>query len=67
MLPQRAVLRPLQRFSARNAPTRVIRRNLAAETEPTFKPVDNAFNRERAAVKAHAKETSGMCGRYPRA
>jgi hypothetical protein len=63
MLPQRAALRPLQRFSARHPPTRVIRRKLATGPESSINAADNAFNRERAAVKAHAKESSGKCGR----
>jgi hypothetical protein len=61
MLSQRALLRPLQRLSARSARPRVPRRRYATEPEGGFKIQDNAFNRERAAAKAHAAGSAGAC------
>jgi cytochrome c oxidase subunit 6a len=63
MLAQRTLLRSAQRLRSRIAPLRAARRNYSAETESGFKAQDNAFNRERAAVKAHAAASSGTnCG-----
>jgi hypothetical protein len=59
MLSQRALLRPLQRASARNTCLRSLRRRYATETEGGFKMQDNAFNRGRAAAKAHAAASTG--------
>jgi hypothetical protein len=57
MLPQRALVRSAQRFSART-PARLPKRH--SSTEHTFTGAeDNAFNRERAAVKQHAADSSG--------
>ncbi len=63
MLSQRALLRPLQRATTRNAFLRAPRRRYATEPEGGFKMQDNAFNRERAAAKAHAAGSAGAC--YP--
>jgi hypothetical protein len=57
MLSQRVILRPLQQFAARGSPFRPMGRR-------GFKMEDNAFNRERAAVKAHAAGSAGMCDSY---
>jgi len=48
--------------SASAAPaSRFLRRRYATETEGGFKVQDNAFNRERAAAKAHAAGSVGTC------
>jgi hypothetical protein len=65
MLSQRALLRPLQRLSARSARPQVPRRRYATEPEGGFKMQDNAFNRERAAAKAHAAGSAGACCPLP--
>ncbi|KAK2800854.1 hypothetical protein FQN50_007995 [Emmonsiellopsis sp. PD_5] len=63
MFPQRSALRLAQRAGRplRSSPIRsTVQRRFASTEEqklPTFP--DNAFNRERAAVKAHAAATSG--------
>ena len=54
MISQRVALRSLQRLAARRAPAV---RGYATE-QGGFKIADNAFNRDRAAVKAHAKESA---------
>lgn len=57
MLPQRALVRSAQRFSQRT-PARLPKRH--SSTQHSFTGAeDNAFNRERAAVKQHAAESSG--------
>ncbi|TID16818.1 cytochrome c oxidase subunit VIa [Venturia nashicola] len=56
MLPQRALVRSAQRLSQR-APARLPKRH--SSTQHSFTGAeDNAFNRERAAVKQHAAESS---------
>lgn len=63
MLPQRAILRSSQQAlcSARQVTARSAGRRWYSASETTFTGAqDNAFNRERAAVKAHAAATSGM-------
>ncbi|TLD25720.1 cytochrome c oxidase subunit VIa [Venturia nashicola] len=58
MLPQRALLRSAQRLSQR-APARLPKRH--SSTQHSFTGAeDNAFNRERAAVKQHAAESSDL-------
>ncbi|KAK2783008.1 Cytochrome c oxidase subunit 6A, mitochondrial [Emmonsiellopsis sp. PD_33] len=61
MFPQRSALRLAQR-AGRSSPIRsAVQRRFASTEEqklPTFP--DNAFNRERAAVKAHAAATSDL-------
>lgn len=63
MFPQRNLLRLAQRSAqqTRSAPVRAVQRRFNS-TEGTKFPwaVDNAFNREREAVKHHAASTSGM-------
>lgn len=63
MLPQRSLIRASQRIGipARNPATRSnLQRRFATTQEPVLSgPADNAFNRERQAVKAHAAATSG--------
>ncbi|KAF2674964.1 cytochrome c oxidase subunit VIa [Microthyrium microscopicum] len=59
MLAQRVGLRGLQRFASRSAQLRASTRQYSAPSEGSlnqsgFKLQDNAFNRERAANKAHA-------------
>jgi hypothetical protein len=54
----RAALKPLQRLATR----RVVSQRAYATGEPPaggFKLADNAFNRDRAAIQAHAKESAG--------
>lgn len=63
MFPQRSLLRASQRAS-HQLRTPAVRSNLQrrfASTEPVklTGPQDNAFNRERQAVKQHAAATSG--------
>lgn len=64
MLPQRLAQRVTQR-AAQTTRLQVIRQPIriqkrSASDLPKFEGAeDNAFNRERAAVKAHAKETTG--------
>jgi len=58
MLPQRTLLRTAQRLPSRTAPLRSTKRSYSTETGSGFKPQDNAFNRERDAVKAHAAASS---------
>jgi hypothetical protein len=60
MIAQRALARPLQRFTLAKSPLRAVRRGYASESTGAWKPADNAFNRERAAVRAHAAESTGM-------
>jgi hypothetical protein len=55
MISQRVALRTVQRLAARRAPAA---RGYATEE---FKIADNAFNRDRAAVKAHAKDSASEC------
>src|SRR5579871_653490 len=56
MLAQRALIRPVRRLP-RQLPTK---RSYASH-EPNLQGVqDNAFNRERAAVKHHAEQTSSI-------
>ncbi|QDS68476.1 hypothetical protein FKW77_010843 [Venturia effusa] len=58
MLPQRALLRSAQRLSHRT-PLRLPKRY--SSTQHSFTGAeDNAFNRERAAVKQHAAESSDL-------
>jgi hypothetical protein len=59
MLAQRTLLRTAQRLPSRTAPLRSTKRSYSTETGSGFKPQDNAFNRERDAVKAHAAQSSG--------
>jgi cytochrome c oxidase subunit 6a len=57
MLSQRAVL-----GAARRLPTQIrqpVQRRWASSAEQFTGAQDNAFNRERAAVKAHAAESAG--------
>ena len=57
MLSQRALL-----GAARRLPTQIrqpVQRRWASSTEQFTGAQDNAFNRERAAVKAHAGESAG--------
>jgi hypothetical protein len=61
MLSQRHLLRPLQRLAARRTRPQAPRRRYATEPEGGFKIQDNAFNRERAAAKAHAAGSAGAC------
>ncbi len=61
MFPQRTFLRASQR-ATQQLRSPVLRANLQrrfASTEKLSGPADNAFNRERQAVKHHAAETSG--------
>lgn len=64
MLPQRTMLRSAQRFSANIRSPAVRkpfqRRFASAENSGLHGAEDNAFNRERKAVKDHAAATSGM-------
>ncbi|EHK96015.1 putative Cytochrome c oxidase subunit 6A, mitochondrial [Glarea lozoyensis 74030] len=64
MFPQRQMIRTSQRFAAnlRSPSVRTpFQRRFASHGESTLKGVeDNAFNREREAVKAHAAATSGV-------
>jgi len=57
MLPQRLFLRA-QRAGIARAP---LRRPYSQSTGGFQGAQDNAFNRERAAVKAHAAGSSGKC------
>lgn len=60
MFPQRTLLRTSQRFLRAPALRRTTQRR-AASTESSFTGAeDNAFNRERKAVKDHAAATSGI-------
>jgi len=59
MLPQRALLRSAQRLSPRTPTIRAPRRPYSSETG-LHGAEDNAFNRERAAVKHHAAESSDL-------
>jgi hypothetical protein len=60
-LATRAVLRPRALPSARP----MVQRRLAHSTEPPLEgAADNAFNRERRAIKAHAAATSGEWRRW---
>ncbi|KAH8686053.1 putative cytochrome c oxidase subunit VIa [Tricladium varicosporioides] len=63
MFPQRTMLRTTQRFAA-NLRTPAVRQTVQrrfASSETVFTGAeDNAFNRERAAVKAHAAATSDL-------
>jgi hypothetical protein len=65
MLSQRLMSRLSQRAGQqlRSTPVRsAIQRRFASTEGKTLKDLpDNAFNRERAAVKAHAAATSGKC------
>jgi hypothetical protein len=65
MLAQRTLIRTAQRLPSRSAPLRSTKRTYATQTTGSgssgFKPQDNAFNRERDAVKAHAAASSGEC------
>jgi hypothetical protein len=64
MFPQRTFLRASQR-ATQQLRSPVLRSNLQrrfASTEKLSGPADNAFNRERQAVKHHAAETSGKSG-----
>ena len=66
MLPRNSVLRVAQLASQR-IPSPVLRGTVYrrfASHESTTKlvgPMDNAFNRERLAVKEHAKQSTGTC------
>ncbi|EPE31918.1 Mitochondrial cytochrome c oxidase subunit VIa [Glarea lozoyensis ATCC 20868] len=64
MFPQRQMIRTSQRFAAnlRSPSVRTpFQRRFASHGESTLKGVeDNAFNREREAVKAHAAATSDL-------
>jgi hypothetical protein len=57
----RAALRPLQRLATRRV---VSQRTYATGENGGFKLADNAFNRDRAAVQAHAKESAGAFGSH---
>jgi cytochrome c oxidase subunit 6a len=62
MLPQRTMIRTSQRFATglRSPAIRTPFQRRFASTETAFKGAeDNAFNRERKAVKDHAAATSG--------
>jgi hypothetical protein len=69
MFPQRQMLRTTQRFAAnlRSPAVRTpFQRRFASHAESGLKGVeDNAFNRERQAVKAHAAATSGTSRCFP--
>jgi cytochrome c oxidase subunit 6a len=55
------MLRTTQRFATKNLRSPVVRRRFASHAESQLKGVENnAFNKEREAVKAHAAATSGM-------
>lgn len=60
---QRLVQKTLQRFTSQNLsriPRSSFQRRFASSGEPPLTGVaDNAFNRERRAVKHHAAESSG--------
>lgn len=58
MLPQRLGLR-LARQARPSQIRSVIQRRLESSSPPLRGPEDNAFNRERKAVKDHAAATSG--------
>jgi len=64
MFPQRTALRASQRFAAQlRSPairTPFQRRFASTESSAFHGAEDNAFNRERQAVKDHAAATSGM-------
>lgn len=68
MISQRIFARTAERFAAQRSITtrNVARRTYATEPNASgFKGAqDNPFNRERAAVKAHAAQTSGESIRY---
>jgi hypothetical protein len=65
MFPQRTILRATQRFAPQ---IRSVRQPLQRRLNSTQEVVeDNAFNRERAAVKKHASETSGKSHLYYKA
>jgi len=60
MLAQRALIR-----SARRLPRQLpAKRSYAAQDANLQGAQDNAFNRERAAVKHHAEQTSGITSFY---
>lgn len=63
MLAQRSLLRASQRVSQQIQSPAIrssFQRRLASSSGPPLTgPADNAFNRERQAVKAHAAATSG--------
>jgi hypothetical protein len=60
MLAQRLAARSVQRLAAHRAPVRAINRRYATSTEESgVKLPDNAFNREREAVRAHAGQSAG--------
>jgi len=64
MLPRPSILRASQ-LATRQLQSPVLRTTLKrrfASTEPPklVGPMDNAFNRERLAVKAHAAQSAGM-------
>ena len=65
MFHQRPLARAIQRVGAQ-ARSPILRQALQrrfahSEGPPLTGAADNAFNRERAAVKAHAAATSGKC------
>jgi cytochrome c oxidase subunit 6a len=61
MFPQRTILRASQRYAGqlRTVRTNFQRRLASTEQSTLHGAEDNAFNRERLAVKQHAAETSG--------
>ena len=68
MFPQRSLLRATQRVDALTR-TPAIRANIqrrlaSSNTPPLTGAADNAFNRERQAVKAHAAATSGQSSEW---
>lgn len=60
MLSQRGLLRLSQRVAQQGRVARVAQRRLYSTERPAW-AADNAFNREREAVKQHAASTSGTC------
>lgn len=56
---QRTALRVPPQVSARAVRSNVQRRFASSEEQPLTGAADNAFNRERRAVKHHAAESSG--------
>lgn len=60
MSSQRAFVRSAQLLGQRNTFRAAFRRHYSAVKTEFQGAQDNAFNRERAAVKQHAAETSGM-------
>ena len=60
MFPQRSLLRAPARFSPSTIRQPLQRRLASSAGSKLAGPEDNAFNRERLAVKAHAAATASM-------